>query len=144
MVPVSWTEMQCPDTYIKEYRKVAKVIPDHLATAPWSLVIVSALWSSTMWSLIHDFYNNSVVMFLSFSHDLIAMYLENKHFLNLCYLFLLRVYIETEERRKREGLSSFKRWFSLEFHNFCNDSYYSESQIYIAGVLYYVVFNQHI
>ena len=34
MVPVSWTEMQCPDTYIKEYRKVAKVIPDHLATAP--------------------------------------------------------------------------------------------------------------
>ena len=32
MVPVSWTEMQCPDTYIKEFRKVAKVIPDHLAT----------------------------------------------------------------------------------------------------------------
>merc|ERR1712107_495966 len=31
MVPVSWTEMQCPETYVKEYRKVAKVIPDHLA-----------------------------------------------------------------------------------------------------------------
>eukprot|EP00088_Acartia_fossae_P001975 TRINITY_DN10776_c0_g1_i1.p1 TRINITY_DN10776_c0_g1~~TRINITY_DN10776_c0_g1_i1.p1 ORF type:complete len:194 (-),score=13.41 TRINITY_DN10776_c0_g1_i1:134-715(-) len=31
MVPVSWTEMQCPDTYVKEPRKVAKVIPDHLA-----------------------------------------------------------------------------------------------------------------
>jgi len=31
MVPVSWTEMQCPDTYVKEHRKVAKVIPDHLA-----------------------------------------------------------------------------------------------------------------
>jgi exosome complex component CSL4 len=34
MVPVSWTEMQCPDTYIKEFRKVAKVIPDHLASIP--------------------------------------------------------------------------------------------------------------
>jgi len=31
MVPVSWTEMQCPETYVKEHRKVAKVIPDHLA-----------------------------------------------------------------------------------------------------------------
>jgi len=31
MVPVSWTEMQCPDTYTKEARKVAKVIPEHLA-----------------------------------------------------------------------------------------------------------------
>ena len=31
MVPVSWTEMQCPETYVKEPRKVAKVIPDHLA-----------------------------------------------------------------------------------------------------------------
>ena len=30
MVPVSWTEMQCPETYVKEPRKVAKVIPDHL------------------------------------------------------------------------------------------------------------------
>jgi len=34
MVPVSWTEMQCPETYVKENRKVAKVIPDHLATEP--------------------------------------------------------------------------------------------------------------
>ena len=31
MVPVSWTEMQCPTTYNKEWRKVAKVIPEHLA-----------------------------------------------------------------------------------------------------------------
>merc|ERR1719228_937146 len=31
MVPVSWTEMQCPATYNKEGRKVAKVIPEHLA-----------------------------------------------------------------------------------------------------------------
>lgn len=34
MVPVSWTEMQCPKTYVKELRKVAKVIPDHLAGNP--------------------------------------------------------------------------------------------------------------
>lgn len=33
MVPVSWTEMQCPDTYVKEHRKVAKVIPEHLVDA---------------------------------------------------------------------------------------------------------------
>jgi len=31
MVPISWTEMQCPKTYIKELRKVAKVIPENLA-----------------------------------------------------------------------------------------------------------------
>lgn len=31
MVPVSWTEMQCTTTYAKEHRKVAKVIPEHLA-----------------------------------------------------------------------------------------------------------------
>ena len=37
MVPVSWTEMQCPKTYVKEYRKVAKVIPDHLANDPSNL-----------------------------------------------------------------------------------------------------------
>jgi len=30
MVPVSWTEMQCPKTYNKEYRKIAKVIPEEL------------------------------------------------------------------------------------------------------------------
>ncbi|PNF21523.1 Exosome complex component CSL4, partial [Cryptotermes secundus] len=28
MVPVSWTEMQCPKTYVKEPRKVAKVVPE--------------------------------------------------------------------------------------------------------------------
>lgn len=28
MVPVSWTEMQCPDTLIKEPRKVAKIVPE--------------------------------------------------------------------------------------------------------------------
>ena len=31
MVPVSWTEMQCPKTLIKESRKVAKVIPEEVA-----------------------------------------------------------------------------------------------------------------
>ncbi|XP_058796031.1 exosome complex component CSL4 [Phymastichus coffea] len=31
MVPVSWTEMQCPKTLIKELRKVAKVIPEEVA-----------------------------------------------------------------------------------------------------------------
>jgi len=30
MVPVSWTEMQCPKTYNKEQRKIAKVIPEDL------------------------------------------------------------------------------------------------------------------
>lgn len=34
MIPVSWTEMQCPHTYTKESRKVAKVIPEHLAVNP--------------------------------------------------------------------------------------------------------------
>ncbi|CAH1396386.1 unnamed protein product [Nezara viridula] len=28
MVPISWTEMQCPVTYNKEYRKVARVLPE--------------------------------------------------------------------------------------------------------------------
>ena len=28
MIPVSWTEMQCPKTYNKEHRKIAKVIPE--------------------------------------------------------------------------------------------------------------------
>lgn len=27
MVPVSWTEMQCPNTLVKEPRKVAKIVP---------------------------------------------------------------------------------------------------------------------
>ena len=31
MVPIAWTEMQCPKTYNKEFRKVAKVIPENLA-----------------------------------------------------------------------------------------------------------------
>ena len=31
MIPWSWTEMQCPKTYIKEFRKVAKVVPEDLA-----------------------------------------------------------------------------------------------------------------
>merc|ERR1719461_299929 len=31
MIPVSWTEMQCPVTYVKEFRKVAKVVPEQLA-----------------------------------------------------------------------------------------------------------------
>lgn len=32
MVPVSWCEMQCPQTYLKEYRKVAKVQPEFLSS----------------------------------------------------------------------------------------------------------------
>jgi len=28
MVPVSWTEMQCPQTLAKEFRKVAKIVPE--------------------------------------------------------------------------------------------------------------------
>ncbi|XP_011506240.1 PREDICTED: exosome complex component CSL4 [Ceratosolen solmsi marchali] len=31
MVPVSWTEMQCPKTLIKELRKVAKIVPEEVA-----------------------------------------------------------------------------------------------------------------
>ena len=31
MVPVSWTEMQCPKSYAKEFRKIAKVIPESMA-----------------------------------------------------------------------------------------------------------------
>ncbi|CAG9814592.1 unnamed protein product [Phaedon cochleariae] len=30
MVPISWTEMQCSKTFVKEPRKVAKVVPEHL------------------------------------------------------------------------------------------------------------------
>lgn len=30
MIPVSWTEMQCPRTLAKEFRKVAKVVPEEL------------------------------------------------------------------------------------------------------------------
>lgn len=28
MIPVSWTEMQCPHTLAKENRKVAKIVPE--------------------------------------------------------------------------------------------------------------------
>lgn len=28
MVPIGWTEMQCPNTLVKEFRKVAKVSPE--------------------------------------------------------------------------------------------------------------------
>ncbi|KAK0183180.1 hypothetical protein PV327_001247 [Microctonus hyperodae] len=31
MVPISWTEMQCPKTLTKEFRKVAKVVPEQIA-----------------------------------------------------------------------------------------------------------------
>ena len=30
MIPVSWTEMQCPKSLVKEARKVAKVVPEHV------------------------------------------------------------------------------------------------------------------
>ncbi|ELT98810.1 hypothetical protein CAPTEDRAFT_21100 [Capitella teleta] len=33
MVPVSWCEMQCPETMIRESRKVAKAQPDFIQTA---------------------------------------------------------------------------------------------------------------
>ena len=36
MIPVSWTEMQCPKTYNKEFRKIAKVIPENLGEKPES------------------------------------------------------------------------------------------------------------
>lgn len=32
MVPVGWQEMQCPKTYVKELRKVAKVCPENADT----------------------------------------------------------------------------------------------------------------
>ncbi|XP_069316657.1 exosome complex component CSL4 isoform X4 [Eulemur rufifrons] len=32
MVPISWCEMQCPKTHIKEFRKVARVQPEFLQT----------------------------------------------------------------------------------------------------------------
>ena len=31
MVPVGWQEMQCPKTYVKELRKVAKVSPEMIS-----------------------------------------------------------------------------------------------------------------
>lgn len=30
MIPISWNEMQCPNTLQKEFRKVAKVQPDFI------------------------------------------------------------------------------------------------------------------
>ncbi|XP_045506477.1 exosome complex component CSL4 [Colias croceus] len=33
MVPISWSEMQCPKTLVKEPRKVARVIPDNINRA---------------------------------------------------------------------------------------------------------------
>lgn len=30
MVPISWTEMQCPKTLVKQPRKVAKVVPENI------------------------------------------------------------------------------------------------------------------
>lgn len=30
MVPISWTQMQCPKSLCKEFRKVAKVVPEHV------------------------------------------------------------------------------------------------------------------
>lgn len=32
MIPISWTEMQCPVTYNKEFRKVARVLPGSCKT----------------------------------------------------------------------------------------------------------------
>ncbi|XP_019878383.1 exosome complex component CSL4 [Aethina tumida] len=34
MVPVSWTEMQCTKTFVKEGRKVAKVVPENVKSLP--------------------------------------------------------------------------------------------------------------
>lgn len=30
LIPISWTEMQCPKTYVKEPRKVARIIPENI------------------------------------------------------------------------------------------------------------------
>ena len=30
MIPVSWTEMQCPETCVKEARKIAKICPENM------------------------------------------------------------------------------------------------------------------
>ncbi|XP_015112878.1 exosome complex component CSL4 [Diachasma alloeum] len=39
MVPISWTEMQCPKTLTKEFRKVAKVIPEHVITETECIIL---------------------------------------------------------------------------------------------------------
>lgn len=36
MVPVSWTEVVCPETYVKERRKVAKLVAEPAAAEPES------------------------------------------------------------------------------------------------------------
>ena len=41
MVPVGWQEMQCPKTYIKEMRKVAKVLPESSSTAGTSETVLA-------------------------------------------------------------------------------------------------------
>lgn len=33
MVPISWSEMQCPKTLVKEPRKVARVLPENINQA---------------------------------------------------------------------------------------------------------------
>lgn len=33
MLPISWSEMQCPKTLVKEPRKVARVIPENINQA---------------------------------------------------------------------------------------------------------------
>lgn len=33
MVPISWSEMQCPKTLVKEPRKVARIIPENINKA---------------------------------------------------------------------------------------------------------------
>lgn len=30
MIPISWTQMQCPKSMSKEFRKVAKIVPEHI------------------------------------------------------------------------------------------------------------------
>jgi len=29
MIPISWTQMQCPKSMSKEFRKVAKILPEN-------------------------------------------------------------------------------------------------------------------
>lgn len=35
MIPISWTEMQCPKTMVKEFRKVAKIVPEQVIIDDW-------------------------------------------------------------------------------------------------------------
>lgn len=36
MIPVSWSEMQCPKSLIKEPRKVARVMPEFVLSTPFN------------------------------------------------------------------------------------------------------------